>query len=421
MNTLAKLLTITLLWAWSVFPFAVKAQVSDVSRPLQAQVSDELDKLKAQVGDATETPFPVLPGLEKSVAFWKQVFTVYDTSQLIFFDPLEPTTIYSVVEITDDRSVASLIREEKGRIVAARGVEEERIRSQRGIKSRFADGLVRSGRYIEQMQQIFRAEGLPTELTYLPLVESSFNIQARSSAGAVGMWQFMRATGKRFLRIERHVDERKDPLESTRAAALFLKENYQALGNWPLAITAYNHGQEGVSRAVATVESEDLTELIRNYESRTWGFASTNFYAEFLAAVEIAKNVERHFPGLQIETPGPLEQIELKKATPLAALLKSTGVPRQQFLEWNPALHPAISIVPQGYRVKVSAKKVGAVLEARNETPDAALIRHRVKRGETLFQIARRYEASVEDIQQLNGLRKTHRITVGQELLIPAQ
>ena len=399
MNTLVKLLTIALLWAWSVFPLAVKAQE----------------------GVAAESPFAVLPGLEKSVEFWKQVFTVYDTSQLIFFDPLEPTTIYSVVEVADERSVGSLIREEKSRIVAARGVEEERIRSQRGIKSRFAEGLVRSGRYIEQMQQIFRAEGLPTELTYLPLVESSFNIHARSRAGAVGMWQFMPSTGRRFLRIDRHLDERRDPLESTRAAALFLKENYEALGNWPLAITAYNHGPEGVGRAVAQVESDDLMELIRNYESRTWGFASTNFYAEFLAAVEIAKNVERYFPGLQIETPGPLEEIQLEKATPIAALLKSASVPRNQFLEWNPALHPAIAIVPRGYRVKVSSKKLGPVVEARNDSPDAALIRHRVKRGETLFQIARRYEASVEDIKQLNGLQKTHRINIGQELLIPAQ
>jgi membrane-bound lytic murein transglycosylase D len=396
---LVKLLTIALLWAWSVFPLAVKAQE----------------------GVAAESPFPVLPGLEKSVEFWKQVFTVYDTSQLIFFDPLEPTTIYSIVEVKDERSVGSLIREEKSRIAAARGVEEERIKTQRGIKDRFAEGLVRSGRYIEQMRQIFRAEGLPVDLTYLPLVESSFNIHARSRAGAVGMWQFMPSTGRRFLRIGRHLDERRDPLESTRAAALFLKENHEALGNWPLAITAYNHGPEGVSRAVAKVESEDLMELIRNYESRNWGFASTNFYAEFLAAVEIAKDVERYFPGLQIETPGPLEEVKLERATPIAALLKSTGVPRQQFLEWNPALHPAIAIVPQGYRVKVSSKRLEPVLEARNDSPDAALIRHRVKRGETLFQIARRYEASVEDIQQLNGLRKTHRINIGQELLIPAQ
>jgi peptidoglycan lytic transglycosylase D len=399
MKVFVKLLAISLLWVWSLFP----------------------SEVKAQEGLVGESSFPVLQGLEKSVEFWKQVFTVYDTSQLIFFDPVEPTTIYSVVEVKDERSLGSLIREEKSKIIGMHGVEEERIRTQRGIKNRFAEGLVRSGRYIEQMQQIFRAEGLPAELTYLPLVESSFNIHARSSAGAVGMWQFMRSTGRRFLRIDRHLDERRDPLESTRAAALFLKENYEALGNWPLAITAYNHGAEGVSRAVARVGSQDLTELIRNYESRTWGFASTNFYAEFLAAVEVAKNVERYFPGLESEAPGPVEEVELQKATPITALLKSTGIPRKQFLEWNPALHPAIAIVPQGYRVKVSAKKLEPTLAARNDAPDGALIRHRVKRGETLFQIARHYEASVEDIQQLNGLRKTHRINIGQELLIPTQ
>ena len=365
--------------------------------------------------------FPISEGLEKSVEFWKQIFTVYTTSEVVFFDALDPTQIYKVLEVQSEKGLRDVIKSEKNKLVATLGVDEDRIRTQRGIKDRFFDGLVRAGRYINQMQEIFREQGLPVELTYLPLVESSFNIHARSTAGAVGMWQFIRSTGKRFLRIDRHIDERKDPIESTRAAALLLKENYQLLGTWPLAITAYNHGAEGVNRGVAKVGSRDLMDLIRNYESRTWGFASKNFYAEFIAAVQVAQNIDQYFPGLESHRPFLAQEIELEKATPINSLLKSTAVPRSQFLEWNPALSAGIAIVPGGYRVKVSAEKFAPTVPSPHESVEQATLRHHVRRGETLHQIARRYEASVADIQQLNGLRKNHLINIGQVLLIPTQ
>ncbi len=378
-------------------------------------------KAEGAEGDQTEGPFPVLEGLEPAVEFWKRIFTEFTSKQLVFFDPFEPTRIYKVVEAGDDRRVRRLIKAEKKKIAAAHGVVEDRVRAQRGIKERFVDGLIRSGRYMDQVQHVFREMYLPVELSYLPLVESSFNIHARSRAGAVGMWQFMRATGKNFLRIDRHIDERKDPLESTRAAAQLLSRNYHLLGNWPLAITAYNHGEEGLLRAIKQTGSRDLTEIIRSYQSRSWGFASKNFYAEFLAAVEVAKNVDRYFPGLEFEPPFHIEEIELEKATTISALLKSTSIARKQFLEWNPALSSHIRIVPQGYRVKVPAKKLEPVMEAYNELPDLNLLRHRVRRGETLSHIARHYDASIEEIQEVNGLHGVHLINTGQVLLVPTQ
>src|ERR1700746_702120 len=123
----------------------------------------------------------------------------------------------------------------------------------------------------------------------------------------------MRATGKEFrLRIDRIIDERKDPLESTRAAAALLDQNYQALGNWPLALTAYNYGAGGLARAVAEIQSDDLVELIRDYNHEYWGFAPKNFYAEFLAAVEVAKNSKQYFPELEFDSPLAVKEIELK-------------------------------------------------------------------------------------------------------------
>jgi len=189
-------------------------------------------------------------------------------------------------------------------------------------------------------------------------VESSFNVRARSSVGAVGMWQFMPDTGKKFLRIDDAVDERKDPLASTRAAARLLKENRKLLGNWPLAITAYNHGTEGIFRAIGAVGSQKLEDLIRNYQSPTFGFASKNFYAEFLAAVEIAKNSEAYFPFFRSLRPIPFHEVPINRAVQVQSVLKPAAISQNDFFDWNPALNPAAKVLPAGYRVKVLPQKV---------------------------------------------------------------
>ena len=284
-------------------------------------------------------------------------------------------------------------------------------------------GLKRSGRYMRHIEQILREKNLPVELGYLPLVESSFDINARSFAGAMGMWQFMPRTAKEFrLRIDRAIDERKDPLESSRAAAALLSQNYEVLGSWPLALTAYNYGASGLARAVAEIQSDDLVELIQTYNHPYWGFAPKNFYAEFLAAVDVAKNIDRYFPGLQLDTPLVVHEIELKKSLALSALAKSHGLTHTQLLGWNPALTAQVRSIPAGYRLKlpVDSKTEPLVqvtqLQAREQPP---FVRHRVKRGETLLNIARHYGASVEKIVQANGLRKTHLLQIGMILLIP--
>jgi membrane-bound lytic murein transglycosylase D len=309
---------------------------------------------------AAEAVFPVLPGLEGAVEFWKQIFTRYGVSDVVFFDPADHGQIYSVLRgVPEGEEGRVLIERERARIVAEYDLNEPdgRVRSQRGVKEQFISGLRISGRYMSQMRKIFRDEGLPVELAYLPLVESSFNVRARSSAGAVGMWQFMPETGKKFLLISDVVDERRDPLVSTRAAARLLKQNHQLLGNWPLAVTAYNHGTEGIFRAMDALGTQGLVEIIRRYQSPTFGFASKNFYAEFLAAVNIAKNSDRYFPSLRSHSPLNLREIEIKRPLPLYSLLRPTAVSHGDFLEWNPAISPAASIIPAGYRIKVPPEK----------------------------------------------------------------
>ena len=369
--------------------------------------------------DAT---FPLLPGLEKQVEFWKRIFTEFSVSQLVFFDPLDMNKIYEVLDAGEESRGNEYLNGERARVAAAHGVDIERVKAQRGIKERTAAGLKRAGRYLPQMQQIFKDRGLPVELTYIPLLESSYEINARSHAGALGMWQFMRRTGKQFMRVNASLDERRDPLESTRAAASFLKQAYESLGNWPLAITSYNFGPAGMARAVAEVGSDDLVELIQKYNHPYWGYPPKNFYAEFLVAIDIGKNFKQYFPGLELDSPVTIREVELKRNTSLASVINSSGLRQDAFLGWNPALSKGVRIVPAGYRVKLptdrTMERIVEVAERRaQEQPQ--VVRHRVKRGETLMQIARRYGASVERILQVNGLRKAHLLQVGMTLVIP--
>src|SRR3990167_4080704 len=394
-----------------------------VSFPIQLRIRD---------ASAGEEPLPLLSGLEEAVEFWKLAFTRYSGSELIFHDPLEPMRIYRVLGVGPGSPPPRLIEEEKGKILREYGLK--RVRVQRGLKERFASGLRLSSRYIGQMQRILLVEGLPPELAYLPLVESSFDIHARSRAGALGMWQFMPSTGKKFLRIGPAVDERRDPVESTRAAARFLRQNYEIFGKWPLAITAYNHGREGIRRAIAEVGSRDLMEIIWRYQGPSFGFASKSFYAEFLAALGGEKRSEQFYPNLEYHPPFPLEEIEMKRAVAITDLLKPTRIQRDEFLGWNPALSSKIRDIPKGYRVKVPDEKLELFLVAYRRTsepspgklqtvpvPESALSRSEERRvgKETLSQIAKIYRISMREIKQANRLASAHLITAGQDLKIP--
>jgi len=388
----------------------------------------------------TANPFPVPAGLEPAIEFWKKIFTEFSYGQLVFFDPLDMSKIYEILDVGEDSRPSGYIEAERARIAAANGVDLERVRAQRGVRERTADGLKRAGRYLTQMRQVFIDRGLPPELSFLPVVESSYDMSARSFVGAVGIWQFMPATGRSYMRVNRQIDERKDPLESTRAAAAYLDQAYGALGNWPLAITSYNYGQAGMARAVVEIGSSNLLDLIQRYNHPNWGFAPQHFYAEFLAAVEIGQNYDKYFPGMEQDAPQPIQEITLARNTTLGAAIQSTGLSRNEFLEWNPALAANVRMLPAGYRVKLPADRAaGQIFETaqgnnhaptsspqqvsstqpRQQAPETQVIHHRVKRGETLIQIAQRYGASVQRILQANGLRHPRLLRAGITLRIP--
>ncbi|HSK30716.1 MAG TPA: LysM peptidoglycan-binding domain-containing protein, partial [Candidatus Limnocylindria bacterium] len=221
------------------------------------------------------------------------------------------------------------------------------------------------------------------------------------------------------------IDERRDPLESSRAAAAYLGQAYERLGNWPLAITSYNFGQAGMARAVAEVGSDNLVDLINKYEHRFWGFPPKQFYAEFLAAVDIGTNYARYFPGLELDPAVEINEVEVTNRSPLAAVIRLSGLTRDEFLGWNPALSPSTSFVPAGYRVKLPADRQAEPLvlvsQRSNSAPAARprIVHHRVRQGETISQIAQRYGASVQRIKDANNLRHAHLLRAGTTIRIP--
>ncbi len=172
------------------------------------------------------------------------------------------------------------------------------------MRERFREGLLRSRYYRPSMERIFADAGLPKELVVLAEVESGFSSQARSSAGAVGIWQFTSGTGRQFMRITRYHDDRLDPTAETIAAAKLLRSNYLTFGNWPLAITAYDYGSAGMAVA-AELYANDFAKIIRNYDGPHFGFASKNYYAEFLAALQVDQYQDAYFPDLRYDEAPP--------------------------------------------------------------------------------------------------------------------
>ncbi|MFI5338758.1 MAG: transglycosylase SLT domain-containing protein [Candidatus Methylomirabilales bacterium] len=276
--------------------------------------------------DAPNSDFPRPPALSASVEFWKRIYTEFGVGDFILHDRENLAVVYDVVHVggtTNERRAADAAEPEIRRLRAkyegiltslAQGVAPEdlgsegqgvaqawgcpcapdvllrsvsNIRVQQGLRERVEEGLQRARALMPQILSVLRRHNVPQELAALPMVESSFNPHARSKAGAVGLWQFITSTGKRYLNITRRRDDRRDPIRATEAAARLLKRDYQALGSWPLALLAYNHGREGILMAKATLGSNAVDEIIVRYNGPRFGFASRNFYPEFLAALDV--------------------------------------------------------------------------------------------------------------------------------------
>jgi len=200
----------------------------------------------------------------------------------------------------EEQRVAGLFKNERNPNYAAAALN---LRVQQGMAERFRQSLVRARTYLPQIQAVFRSFGLPEGLALLPTVESGFHLYARSKCGAMGLWQFTRATGKEYMTVSGRRDDRLNPQRATQAAAELLQHNHELLGDWPLAITAYNYGTGGMLQAVEATNGGDYCEILRRWDGPRFGFASKNYYSEFLAALQVYQYREAYFPGIDQEQP----------------------------------------------------------------------------------------------------------------------
>ena len=197
-----------------------------------------------------------------------------------------------------------------------------RIRTIRGQRETFEQGLTAERLFRPTVRRALAAEGLPLDLAALPLIESAYHPGTVSGAGAVGLWQLTTDVADRWLKIDGKVDERCDPARASVAAAAYLKDLYAQFGSWPLALTAYNHGPTGVGRAV--VGSDDLGKIVTTYDGPGFGFASRSFYASFLAARHVLKHAADYFPS--IKKPGRVVTYTVKRGDTLEAVARRHGV-----------------------------------------------------------------------------------------------
>jgi len=467
-------------------------------------------------------PFPVFTPIEANIEFWQRVFGEWRLGQVVVHDRRHPSVVYEVVALPGEIKQAlsrdqsdfiddlndvwiSRVRELERKIDGGKQLSDEEktwalklttngghdaitdaddfVRSQRGLRERFLRGLEISYRYDAKIRETFRGYGLPEDLAVLPHVESSFQYAARSSAGAVGAWQFTRGTGRQYMPITSAFDARLDPLAAADAAARYLADAHERLQSWPLALTAYNHGVAGMANAQK--KYGDYEQIFLNYTGRRFGFASKNFYAEFLAARELARNAETYFAGHFTPEPShDLDSTVLEGRTTPGRLAGAFDVSLDELTTINPAwtrravreglalpkgvvvwlprgTHDRLAVaghtpdytlagwideggsyvVQPGDTLSVIAESYGVnvrrLREINGMTGRQSLIRvgqrlrlgdtsvsrvHVVKRGESLSTIARNYRMPIAALRQLNGLAPNEsRIVVGQKLRVTGE
>lgn len=234
------------------------------------------------------------------------------------------------------------------------------LRFQRGQRDFIANGLTVGPKYLHAIEPIFEEQGVPKELSRLAYIESSFNLNAYSKVGASGVYQIMPATGRQYLRMQPGIDERNEPIKAAKAAAKLLRLNYNLLGSWPLAVTAYNHGVGGLMKAVRKTGTNDLTHLVAHYKGPQFQFASKNFFCGFLAILATLEQSEKLFPDVAIAQPENFEIVKLAKATSVKAAAKKYAVELTELLEMNRDIQRRYArnggMLPRGYQLKLPVK-----------------------------------------------------------------
>ena len=363
-----------------------------------------LTDYKSRISEAFHIP----EGLNQRVHFWFDIYTRYGLEERVIHSQKYPWLIFKVVDVAPilyaEAPKLQWLRNQKAEQVVhaelartklqllkiahtkvLEGLTEEEqllvsalqtlpgklqknaqiiaggLRIQTGQKEVFQEGLSISRQFLPQMDEIFREQKLPTELTRIPLVESSFNDLATSKAGASGVWQFIGNTGKKFLMVNNNIDERRSPIKSAYAASLLLKEDYMLLRHqWPLAVTAYNHGPGGVRHAAKASNSYELATILTKYQSKSFGFATSNYYSEFLAALYAEKYQDEIFGAAGIDDDSHTQIVRLNRKIRAIDLLNKVDMPADEFIDLNPELRKAVAknfTLPKGFKFHIPADK----------------------------------------------------------------
>ena len=290
-------------------------------------------------------------------------------------------------------------------------------------KSFFIESYRRSGRYRDQIVKALKAAGLPQELSWIPLIESGYKVRALSRARALGLWQFIPSTGYKFgLQRNKFIDERMDPEKSTRAAIEYLKELHRIFGDWATVLAAYNCGE---GRVLKVIRSKNI-----NYLDNFWDLyerlprETARYVPRFLATLHILNNPETYgLDMVSVDPPMEYETVTINKQVHLRNVAKLIGSDEKALRALNPELRYRI-LPGDNYRLRIPPGN-SDLLTAKidqipvSHPPQRAYVYHRVRNGETLSVIARKYRTSVKSIMRANNLRRSNYIVAGKRLKIP--
>lgn len=393
---------------------ALEEDEGDVTELSPKLIHYILDDRAKRISDSLNIP----EDLRKRVEFWFKIYAMYTISNAVLHDTDHPWVLYEVINLnsvysnyrkaqdrktaksnmirnarykyihvldklskakhfrnltSDEKKVYALFKEVPGDRKLVFSKAKGRVRVQLGQKDSVVYGIKRSGRYLKSMEKIFQDQQLPIELTRIPFLESSFNLNAYSKDGASGIWQFMYKTGKIFLNVSsaQGIDERNHPLKATRAAAKLLHQNYQILKNWPLAVTAYNHGPGGLLQGMRKIKSQNLNDLIENYKHPYFGFASQNFYSCFLAILHVEQYQDEIFGYLEKDKHLDHEDIEIMYSMRVKFIKEICTVSQEDIKLYNPDLRKkalsSYAYLPEGYYLKLPNGKKQCLLNFYQE------------------------------------------------------
>ncbi len=293
-------------------------------------------------------------------------------------------------------------------------------------KKFFTGGLIRSGRYREMIERIFREESLPLDLMYLAQVESLFKTNALSRARARGIWQFGKGTAIRYgLKVNSYVDERSDPEKSTRAAAKYLTDLYGMFKDWNLVLAAYNWGEGKVQRLVTHSglnDFWDLMDLRRNFPTET-----KNHVPLIQASVILGRNPEKYGFPRELDPPLTYDKIPVARPIDLRAAARLLGISLEELKDLNPSLRglstpandPNFELkVPSGANAETN-RKIAALPAVKFKPPAELPGRYKVRAGDTLTQIALRFHTTVASIQSANDIKSPRSVQAGTWLRVP--